>query len=502
ILLHTQILTLRVHLSNGDLTLRWCTRGDGSESNRFAEDLPFRAYEYNRVAAHGGSGGASHHFRRRFPADLHYGLGERAAPLVLTGRRFRLEAVDALGYDPTRSDPLYKVVPMYITLDATSGAAHGIYYDSLAAGSLDLGAEIDALWGSYTVYRADAGPLDYYVFYGPSVEKCVETYASIVGRPAPPPRYALGYLASAMGYAEAENAQELIEAFPALCASHGIPCDVLHLSSGYTVDPANGARNVFTWNRTRFPDPQRMFQKLEQAGIKTVVNVKPWLLSCHPMYNQLAKERGFVWNPETNSPSTTRLWSAGEGTTTTGSYIDLTSPTGRAFWKREATHLLSLGAAGIWNDNNEMNIQDDLHTLAGAGPVGLVGRTLNTLHMAMASYEAMVEFDAGKRPFLISRAGAPGVQRFACQSWSGDNVSAWGTLRHNVAMGLNMGLSLFSGYGHDVGGFVGPRPSPELFVRWVQNGIFHPRFCIHSWKAEGITEPWMYPEVGGRYNFK
>jgi alpha-glucosidase len=51
------------------------------------------------------------------------------------------------------------------------------------------------------------------------------------------------------------------------------------------------------------------------------------------------------------------------------------------------------------------------------------------------------------------------------------------------------------GYGHDIGGFAGPRPNPELFVRWVQNGIFHPRFCIHSWKKEGITEPWMYPEV-------
>jgi alpha-glucosidase len=62
-------------------------------------------------------------------------------------------------------------------------------------------------------------------------------------------------------------------------------------------------------------------------------------------------------------------------------------------------------------------------------------------------------------------------------------------------MGLNAGLSLLPGYGHDVGGFFGPRPSPSLFVRWVQSGIFHPRFCIHSWKSEGITEPWMYPEV-------
>jgi alpha-glucosidase len=77
----------------------------------------------------------------------------------------------------------------------------------------------------------------------------------------------------------------------------------------------------------------------------------------------------------------------------------------------------------------------------------------------------------------------------------GDNYSSWETLQHNIPMGLNAGLSLMPGYGHDVGGFVGPRPEAELFVRWVQNGIFHPRFCIHSWKDEGITTPWMYPEV-------
>ncbi len=54
----------------------------------------------------------------------------------------------------------------------------------------------------------------------------------------------------------------------------------------------------------------------------------------------------------------------------------------------------------------------------------------------------------------------------------------------------------FYNVGHDVGGFAGPRPDPELFVRWVQNGIFHPRFTIHSWNDDGTTnEPWMYPDV-------
>jgi alpha-glucosidase len=63
-------------------------------------------------------------------------------------------------------------------------------------------------------------------------------------------------------------------------------------------------------------------------------------------------------------------------------------------------------------------------------------------------------------------------------------------------MGLGLGLSGVANTGHDVGGFAGLRPSPELFLRWVQNGIFHPRFTIHSWKVTGgANEPWMYPQI-------
>jgi alpha-glucosidase len=60
-----------------------------------------------------------------------------------------------------------------------------------------------------------------------------------------------------------------------------------------------------------------------------------------------------------------------------------------------------------------------------------------------------------------------------------------------------MSLSGFANVGHDIGGFGGTKPSFELFLRWVQNGIFHPRFCIHSWRGldEDENSPWMYPEI-------
>jgi alpha-glucosidase len=114
-----------------------------------------------------------------------------------------------------------------------------------------------------------------------------------------------------MGYAEADNAQELIEKFVDDCNYHNIPCDLLHLSSGYTVDAQTGDRNVFTWNHNRFPNPSKMFEKLRENGIKTVANVKPWLLTQHPNYKELADRKGFVCN--NTSPSITRLWSSSAG---------------------------------------------------------------------------------------------------------------------------------------------------------------------------------------------
>jgi alpha-glucosidase len=87
------------------------------------------------------------------------------------------------------------------------------------------------------------------------------------------------------------------------------------------------------------------------------------------------------------------------------------------------------------------------------------------------------------------------MQRYA-QTWSGDNRSSWETLKYNIPMGLGLSLSGMSCTGHDIGGFTGFAPSPELFVRWVQNAALQPRFAMNSWHLDGsVNEPWMYLEI-------
>jgi alpha-glucosidase len=159
--------------------------------------------------------------------------------------------------------------------------------------------------------------------------------------------------------------------------------------------------------------------------------------------------------------------------------------------------LLDLGIAATWNDNNEFEVTNPRALAHGFGhpfPAREM-MPLQTLLMLRASRDAQRAHQPDRPPFLVSRAGAAGMQRYA-QTWSGDNRTSWETLKWNIPMGLGLALSGVSNTGHDVGGFAGPRPDPELFLRWIGFGVFMPRFSIHSWNDDGsVNEPWMYPDL-------
>lgn len=480
-LISMQTQQLRVEIARRDFRLLWFD----ARARQFAADLSGRGYASDR------SNHAVYHYLERRADERYYGFGERAGALDKRGRRMRMLNVDALGYDAETSDPLYKHFPFYITFIPDLQIAYGLFYDNLASCTFDLGQEIDAYHGAYRYYQADDGDIDYYLIYGPSIAQVVEKFAALTGRMHLPPRWSLGYLASTMKYTDAPDAQAQLARFVELCREHAIPCDLFHLSSGYSADP-DGKRNVFTWNRDRVPDPPQMVETFHRAGIKVAANIKPCLLTTHPRYEQVAALGAFILSAERNGPEVSAFWGGA------GSYLDFTNPICYDWWKAGVQEqLLEYGIDSTWNDNNEYEIWDDDARANGFGNalrVGLI-RPLLALLMTRASYEAQQAFRPDERPFLITRSGCPGIQRYA-QTWSGDNTTSWQTLRYNIPMGLGLGLSGVANTGHDVGGFTGYKPSPELFVRWVQNGIFHPRFTLHSWHLDGsVNEPWMYPEV-------
>ena len=108
------------------------------------------------------------------------------------------------------------------------------------------------------------------------------------------------------------------------------------------------------------------------------------------------------------------------------------------------------------------------------GTIGELKPLMSTI-MCQIANEAVVEHNENARPYVVCRSGSAGIQKYA-QTWCGDNLTNWTSLKYNIPIITGMGLSGQPNEGADIGGFAGPAPSEELFVRWVQNGIFQPRF--------------------------
>ena len=435
--------------------------------------------------------GAVRHYLQRDRAERYYGLGDKTGPLDLHGRRLRTLALDSLGYDPQRGDPLYKHWPFVLTR-APSGAWWGIYYDTLCACTFDLGCEHDNYHDLFRYVDIDDGDLDYYLMAGATPGEVIAQFVKLIGGTHLPPRWSLGYAQTAMGLADAPDAQQQLDNFITRTQAEGIPCSAFHYGSGYS---SRGKRRyVFTWNSSKFPDPKTLNARFQSSGMRLVANIKPCLLDDHPAYDEVRAQGGFIHDATTGRPVVEQFWDG------VGSHLDFTHPAVVAWWQQSLkAQVLDFGIDVGWNDNNEYAVMDDdarCHGFGEAMPMHR-SRPLHGLLMTRATFEAQAAHarDKTEAVFTVTRGGPPGLQRYA-QTWTGDNTTSWETLRWNIRTGLQMSLSGMFNIGHDVGGFAGPSPGPELFVRWVQACCLNPRMVMNSWKADGTTNvPWLHPEV-------
>ncbi len=462
----------------------WHEKTPDGEWTRVLMDRQTQAYNFGHSLGEG-----PFHYTKRFPDELVYGLGEKAGNLERTGRSFTMRSVDPMGYDAETSDPLYKHWPFYITHSTRTGLSYGLFYDNFSTAWFDMGKEIDSYHRDFRSYHGECGDLDYYFIAGPHISDVTMRFSWLTGKTAFMPKWSLGYSGSTMTYTDADNAQEQLMRFIEECDENGIPCDSFQLSSGYT--SINGKRYVFNWNYDKFPDPKKFAADFHARGVRLCANIKPALLLDHPMYEELDKKGLFLRSRDGKMSELSQFWDD------LGSYVDFTNTQAYGWWKDQVTkQLLEYGIDSTWNDNNEFEVWDGQAKAHGFGHevnIALI-RPVLTLLMMKASFEAQREFAPERRPYLISRSGCPGMQRYV-QTWSGDNRTFWKTLKYNIKMGVGMSLSGMYNLGHDIGGFAGDAPEPELFVRWVQNGMFTPRFTIHSWNDDKtVNVPWMYPE--------
>ncbi len=404
-----------------------------------------------------------------------FGLGERACGWDLRGGTYRLWNQDPGGSYGVGHDPLYTSIPVYMCLQP--GGHYLLFHENAHHGQI--------MFGEAAEVRFDRGALRSYFFSGPP-DRTLERYTQLTGRSPMPPRWALGYHQSRWGYRNQDEIRQIAEQFK----RHLLPISVIHLD----IDYMDGYR-VFTFDPERFKDVKELSQALEKDDVRLVAILDPGvkLDRGYPTFQQGLRQGMFCTLPN-GKPLLGVVWPGWVH------FPDFTDPTARAWWGGQYPELLDAGIAGVWHDMNEPTAfaawgdktlpLATRHALDGQGGDHVSGHNLYGLLMNRAGFEALREHQPEHRPWLLSRAGFAGSQRYAW-NWTGDIETSWGALEQSIATMLGVCMSGFAFTGSDVGGFSGD-PDPELYLRWFQFGAFSPFFRTHSAIGNPPREPWNF----------
>lgn len=434
--------------------------------------------------------------QRRAEWETYYGFGEKAMPASRHTQHMVMWNTDTYGY-PRGLDPIYQAIGFFIALrhEGGRGRAYGLFFDNTHRTYFDMGKTAP---GRYT-FGAAGGELNYYVFTGGkerSPRRVLRDYTDLTGRAPLPPLWALGNQQSRWSYFPEARVRDIARRF----RETRTPADVIYLD----IDYMDGFR-VFTWNRERFPDPSKLVADLRRDGFRTVVIIDPGIKvdENYPVYREGRAGGHFV---KTDAGEELR------GTVWPGvcAFPDFTSAGARAWFGSYYGRHLDEGIAGFWNDMNEPGIFLDETTPkpdtyhhpmktfpvtarhAGDGEPGTHARYHNVygMQMARSTFEGLRRLRPAERPFVLTRAGYAGVQRYSAV-WTGDNVASWDHLRLSIPMLTNLGVSGVPLVGADVGGFSG-NPSPELYARWLQAAALTPFLRSHSEANSRDHEPYAF----------
>ncbi|PKR85448.1 glycoside hydrolase family 31 protein [Heyndrickxia camelliae] len=414
--------------------------------------------------------------------DHFYGFGEKTSFLDKRGEKMTMWNSDVYAPHNPEIDALYESIPYFMTL--RNGKAHGIFFDNTYKTVFDMKSEQD----TYSFW-AEGGQIDYFVLAGPSPKDVLEQYTSLTGRMPLPPKWSLGYHQSRYSYETEQEVRELARNF----IEKGIPVDAIYLDIHYM----DGYR-VFSFDKERFPNPKQLIADLKNAGIQVVPIVDPGVKE-DPEYH--AYQQGIYENHFCKYMDGTIYY--GDVWPGNSAFPDFTNADTREWWGELHRFYTELGIEGIWNDMNEPAVFNETKTMDVKVMHGNNGnpKTHKELHnvygllMGEATYHALKKQNNGNRPFLLTRAGYAGVQRYGAV-WTGDNRSFWEHLAMAVPMCMNLGISGVAFTGPDVGGFAHDATG-ELLARWTQLGAFTPYFRNHSGLDTVRQEPWAFGEEIG-----
>lgn len=381
--------------------------------------------------------------------EMIFGCGESATGLNKAGQKVNLFVTDPQGPE---TDQMYKPIPFFM-----SNRGYGMFMHTSAPVTCDFGA---TYIGLNKMFMGDEN-LDLFVFFG-EPKDILDEYTDLVGKPGMPPLWSFGTWMSRITYFSEKEGYDVA----ANIRKNKYPCDVIHFDTGwFDVD----WQCDYKFSENRFQNPQQMLKDLRSQGFHVCLWQLPYFTPKNRYFSELIEKDMYVKNGNGELPYEDVV-------------LDFSNPETVKWYQDKLAGLLNIGVSAIKVDFGEAA---PLNGIYASGKSGWYEHNLYPVHYDMAVSEITKKLH--NENIMWARAAWAGSQRYPLH-WGGDaattNTGLLGTLR----AGLSFGLSGFSFWSHDMGGFVKSTPE-DLYCRWIPFG-----FLTSHTRAHGAppTEPWLY----------
>ncbi len=400
-----------------------------------------------------------------------YGLGEKYGPLNRRGQWIESWNRDALGVNAEIS---YKNCPF-----AWSGDGWGVFVHTPARVSHAVGDGRISVRSYVIAVKDDV--LDLFLLAAGTPAEVLKCYTDITGRSTVPPDWSFGTWISRAYYKTADEAAQIA----ATIREKQFPCDVFTLDGRAWLDTRT--RFAFEWDAARYPDPKQFTAQTRAWHFRLCVWEYPLVSVENPLFEKLS-QKGWLLKNQSGNTYVYHWDMSPFGKVLTplpaSGIVDFTHPDAYAWYGRMHTRLFDSGIDIIKTDFGEQVPED---AVAHNGDSGKRLHNVYPLLYNRCVYEASRKY-FGDNGMVWGRSGWAGSQRYPIQ-WGGDPEVSWEGLAGSIRGGLSWGLSGAPYYSHDIGGFYGGQPDPELYIRWLQAGVLMSHCRIHG---IGPREPWYF----------
>lgn len=392
-----------------------------------------------------------------------YGLGEQFGPVVKNGSTVEIWNEDG----GTASDLAYKNVPFFL-----SNKGYGVFVNTPSKIDLEIGSEVT----SRTQFSVKGEVLEYFILAGKTPKDVLERYTALTGRPPRVPEWSYGLWLSTSF--KTDYSEEVVTNFLEEMSSKDIPVSVLHFDC-YWMRPSHWCD--FIWDPEVFKDPEGMLERLHEREVKVCVWINPYVAQRSVLFDE-GKSKGYLLKDDEGNVKQWDHWQSGMA------WVDFTNPDAVVWWKSQLKKLLDQGVDCFKTDFGERVPSEKVRWHNGADPERMHNYYSHLYNKAV--FEVISEVKGEEDAILFARSGTTGGQMYPVH-WSGDPEPTFLGMAETLRGGLSLGLSGYSYWSHDMGGFEG-KPAADVFKRWYPFGMLSSHSRLHG--SNSYRVPWLYGE--------